>query len=79
MTPPRIPYRDTWADGTPPSPYRLLDPRDADPLTVPPERVESDWEHARRARGCVWGAISGAVAVFWVGVALIVGEWLGWT
>jgi hypothetical protein len=45
-------------------------PYDPDPLTVPSEPVPI-------SRGCVWRALLLAVAVFWIGVALIVGEWLG--
>jgi hypothetical protein len=49
----------------------LLDP---DSLRPDPE-PEAEPDH--RGRGCAWLGIFGALAVFWVGVALIVGEWLG--
>ena len=54
------------------TPTRPQPPLIDDGFLVEPEPVESDWEHVRRARGCVWAAIAGALAVFWVGVALIV-------
>jgi hypothetical protein len=50
------------------TPSRIPD-LDPDPLVPPePEPVVS-------SRGCAW--IVGAAGVFWAGVALIVGEWLG--
>jgi hypothetical protein len=67
MTPTRP---EPWYDPDP------RDPRDGDMLdvsTIPPEQPEPD----HRGRGCAWLGIIGALAVFWVGVALIVGRWLG--
>jgi len=52
-------------------------PYDPDPLDVAEQEPDPEPRPILSFRGCVWLAITAALAVFWVGVALIVGGWLG--